>query len=47
MDYENMDDLKRLAKVPNSKAELLLLGDFDPQAEKIIRDPYYVCQFYY
>ncbi|GLV46165.1 primo-1 [Carabus blaptoides fortunei] len=41
MDYENMDDLKRLAKVPNIKSELLLLGDFDPQGEKIIRDPYY------
>lgn len=44
MDYENIDDLKSRAP-PNSKAEILLLGDFDPKGEKIIRDPYYVSFF--
>lgn len=40
MDDENMDDLARLAP-PDAKAKLLLLGSFDPQGERIIRDPYY------
>lgn len=44
MDYENIEDLQRL-KPTGSKAEILLLGDFDPEGEKIIRDPYYVRYF--
>lgn len=28
-------------KPDGSKAKLLLLGDFDPIGERIIRDPYY------
>lgn len=40
MDYENMSDLEDM-KPSDGKAKLLLLGDFDPQGEKIIRDPYY------
>lgn len=39
MDNENMWDLKELNK--NGTAKILLLGDFDPAGEKIIRDPYY------
>lgn len=41
MDEENMKELKRRAP-KTSKAQLLLLGDFDPEGERIIRDPYYV-----
>lgn len=40
MDYENMTDLDDM-KPSDSTAKLLLLGDFDPQGEKLIRDPYY------
>lgn len=41
MDEENIKDLNsRLPK--GSSAKILLLGDFDPEGEKIIRDPYYV-----
>lgn len=40
MDYENMSDLDDM-KPKDATAKLLLLGDFDPQDEKIIRDPYY------
>ncbi|XP_048001549.1 low molecular weight phosphotyrosine protein phosphatase-like [Leguminivora glycinivorella] len=40
MDEANMKDLKRMAP-KNCKAELLLFGDFDPQGDRIIRDPYY------
>lgn len=40
MDTENMEDLKRRAP-KGSKAKLLLLGDFDPEGDRIIRDPYY------
>jgi len=44
MDDENMDDLKRLAP-PNSKAKLLLLGDYGlERKDRIIEDPYYVCK---
>ncbi|GAB0088373.1 low molecular weight phosphotyrosine protein phosphatase [Sergentomyia squamirostris] len=40
MDRENISDLKERA--PNkSKAKILLLGDFDPEGVKVIRDPYY------
>lgn len=41
MDEENMSALRKRAP-KNSKAELLLLGSFDPQGDRIIRDPYYV-----
>jgi low molecular weight phosphotyrosine protein phosphatase len=40
MDTENMEDLKERAP-SNSKAKLLMLGDFDPEGDRIIRDPYY------
>lgn len=40
MDHENMHDLKDV-NPSDGTAKLLLLGDFDPQGEKIIRDPYY------
>lgn len=41
MDENNISNLK--GKAPkNAKAKILLLGDFDPQGERIIRDPYYV-----
>jgi hypothetical protein len=35
-----MDDLTSM-KPKGGKAKLLLLGDFDPQNVRIIRDPYY------
>lgn len=41
MDKENIKDLSDL-KPSNAKAKILLLGDFDPKGERIIRDPYYV-----
>nr|XP_018902598.1 PREDICTED: low molecular weight phosphotyrosine protein phosphatase-like [Bemisia tabaci]XP_018902606.1 PREDICTED: low molecular weight phosphotyrosine protein phosphatase-like [Bemisia tabaci]XP_018902617.1 PREDICTED: low molecular weight phosphotyrosine protein phosphatase-like [Bemisia tabaci]XP_018902623.1 PREDICTED: low molecular weight phosphotyrosine protein phosphatase-like [Bemisia tabaci] len=40
MDEQNISDLKRSAPA-NSPAKIELLGDYDPQGEKIIRDPYY------
>uniref|UniRef100_A0A336KGL4 Low molecular weight phosphotyrosine protein phosphatase n=1 Tax=Culicoides sonorensis TaxID=179676 RepID=A0A336KGL4_CULSO len=40
MDDENISDLERLAP-KDSTAKILLLGDFDPNNERIIRDPYY------
>ncbi|XP_077290631.1 low molecular weight phosphotyrosine protein phosphatase 1-like [Arctopsyche grandis] len=40
MDEENMRELKRRSP-KNSKAQLLMLGDFDPEGDRIIRDPYY------
>lgn len=40
MDNENMWDLKEL-NPKDGTAKILLLGDFDPEGEKIIRDPYY------
>jgi low molecular weight phosphotyrosine protein phosphatase len=43
MDNNNISGLKRDLP-PNSKAKIFLLGDFDPQGEKIIRDPYYVSE---
>lgn len=41
MDNENISDLNRLAPKSSSKNKILLLGSFDPNGEKIIRDPYY------
>lgn len=41
MDDDNISDLN--SKAPKgSSAKILLLGDFDPEGERIIRDPYYV-----
>lgn len=45
MDEDNISDLERI-KPGGSKAAILLLGDFDPQGERIIRDPYYVINVY-
>ncbi|KAK3612494.1 hypothetical protein CHS0354_024464 [Potamilus streckersoni] len=39
MDKENMSALEDLKPI-NSKAKLKLLGEFDPQKELIIKDPY-------
>lgn len=41
MDYNNIEDLNDL-KPDDAKAKILLLGDFDPNGEGIIRDPYCV-----
>lgn len=41
MDDENISDLKDLAP-RDATAKILLLGDYDPQGDRIIRDPYYV-----
>ncbi|CAO1425659.1 unnamed protein product [Diamesa serratosioi] len=40
MDVDNMEDLVSL-KPKDGTAKLLMLGEFDPQGDKIIRDPYY------
>lgn len=40
-----MKDLKRKAP-KNCKAQLLMFGDFDPEGDRIIRDPYYVRIFF-
>ena len=41
MDDDNMHDLGSLSS-GQSKAKVELLGDYDPEGERIIRDPYYV-----
>ena len=41
MDQKNIADLIEMSP-SNSKAKIMLLGDFDPQSEKIIHDPYFV-----
>lgn len=40
MDTENIDDLRGLAP-QGATARVLMLGDFDPEGDRIIRDPYY------
>jgi len=40
MDEDNMDELARLAP-PGSTAQVALLGEYDPEGVRIIRDPYY------
>ncbi|CAH0548816.1 unnamed protein product [Brassicogethes aeneus] len=40
MDENNISNLKS-QKPKGSKCEILLLGDFDPTGDRIIRDPYY------
>lgn len=44
MDDENIDDLKERCP-KDGTAKILLLGDFDPDGDRIIRDPYYVSVF--
>lgn len=46
MDEENIADLKQRAP-KNCKAKILLLGEFDPEGDRIIRDPYYVSRKYF
>lgn len=41
MDEDNIDDLKGLCP-KDGTAKILMLGDFDPEGDRIIRDPYYV-----
>lgn len=41
MDDENISDLND-QRPKDATAKILLLGDFDPQGDRIIRDPYYV-----
>lgn len=41
MDDENIEDLKERCP-KDGTAKILLLGDFDPEGDRIIRDPYYV-----
>ncbi|XP_050310959.1 low molecular weight phosphotyrosine protein phosphatase 1-like [Anthonomus grandis grandis] len=40
MDNNNISNLRE-QQPKGSKAKVLLLGDFDPEGDKIIRDPYY------
>lgn len=44
MDENNISNLKGDAP-QGCKAKILLLGDFDPEGDRIIRDPYYVSFF--
>lgn len=46
MDEENIEDLKGLSP-KDATAKILLFGDFDPEGDRIIRDPYYVSNFFY
>ncbi|XP_061478860.1 low molecular weight phosphotyrosine protein phosphatase isoform X3 [Rhineura floridana] len=42
MDESNLQDLKRKSnQVKNCKAQIELLGSYDPQKQLIIEDPYY------
>ncbi|PWA27482.1 hypothetical protein CCH79_00000368 [Gambusia affinis] len=42
MDESNLSDLNKKAKsVKNSNAKIELLGSYDPQNQRIIKDPYY------
>lgn len=40
MDQSNMSEINR-KKPKGSKAQVLLLGSFDPEGDSIIQDPYY------
>lgn len=40
MDYKNLDNLLRI-EPKNSKAEVQLFGEFDPDGEIVIKDPYF------
>ncbi|KAK6052427.1 low molecular weight phosphotyrosine protein phosphatase [Cooperia oncophora] len=42
MDNSNISDLKDLEKEePEAKAKIQLLGEFDPEGNRIVPDPYY------
>lgn len=41
MDDDNIDDLNGLCP-KDGTAKVMLFGDFDPEGDRIIRDPYYV-----
>ncbi|KRT82851.1 hypothetical protein AMK59_3964 [Oryctes borbonicus] len=41
MDENNISNLKRDAP-EDAKGKIMLLGDLDPEGDRIIRDPYYV-----
>ncbi|XP_029966475.1 low molecular weight phosphotyrosine protein phosphatase isoform X2 [Salarias fasciatus] len=44
MDENNLSELNRKAKtVKNPAAKIELLGSYDPQKQRIIKDPYYGC----
>lgn len=43
MDDDNISDLNSRAP-KGSTAKILLLGSFDPEGVRIIRDPYYVME---
>ncbi|OUM67263.1 hypothetical protein PIROE2DRAFT_24364, partial [Piromyces sp. E2] len=40
MDYKNLDNLLRIAP-PRPKAQIRLFGEYDPDEEIVIRDPYF------
>lgn len=42
MDSYNVEDLEEI-RPTDAQAQIYLLGDFDPEGEKEIRDPYCVC----
>lgn len=42
MDDYNVEDLNEI-RPDDAKAQVYLLGDFDPSGERTIRDPYCVC----
>ena len=41
MDESNLENVKRLMTGKHHKAQIKLFGEFDPQGERIIEDPYY------
>lgn len=45
MDEKNIADLQRLNPTDGT-AKILLLGDFDPEGDRIINDPYFVSFFF-
>lgn len=45
MDDDNIHDLGAMAP-GQCKAKIDLLGNHDPEGERIIRDPYYVSKLY-
>lgn len=40
MDESNLEDLREMAPA-GTKATIKLFGEFDPEGDRIIRDPYY------
>lgn len=45
MDKSNIQYLNQM-KPPNSTAKIELLGKYDPRGELIIRDPFYVYNYF-